>query len=117
MKKNDDALVEWRWGSQEQHAELYNFGEDPTLNLIMAALWDRFDTSMARPIGNLCANRPCPEALCNNSQPNACKKSMLIPARPWRGTSVDWARISNRMSCVKVRWRQALLWFKNPGIL
>ncbi len=47
--QEDAALVELRRGSDEQKAELYNYGQDPILNLLMAALWDRFDTSMARP--------------------------------------------------------------------
>ncbi|MGZ5280231.1 MAG: hypothetical protein ACXWC9_09825, partial [Pseudobdellovibrionaceae bacterium] len=49
LQQEDKALVELRRGSQEQKAEIYNHGEDPILNLMMAALWDRFDPSMSRP--------------------------------------------------------------------
>jgi len=49
LHQEDKALVELRRGSQEQRAEIYNHGEDPILNLLMAALWDRFDPSMSRP--------------------------------------------------------------------
>jgi hypothetical protein len=49
LQKEDDALVELRRGSEELNAQIYNHGEDPVLNLLMAALWDRFDSSMARP--------------------------------------------------------------------
>jgi hypothetical protein len=49
LGKEDSALVELRRGSEEQKAELYNYGQDPILNLLMGALWDRFDTSTSRP--------------------------------------------------------------------
>lgn len=49
LGKENAALVELRRGADEQRAELYNYGQDPILNLLMAAVWDRFDSSMSRP--------------------------------------------------------------------
>jgi len=45
----DDALVELRRAVAEQQAVLFNHGDDPVITLFLAALWDRFDPSIARP--------------------------------------------------------------------
>lgn len=49
LHNEEAALVELRRGYDEKNAQLYNYGDDPVLNLLLAALWDRFDTSISRP--------------------------------------------------------------------
>ena len=49
LQQTDDALVELRRSQQEAQAFIYNYGEDPVLILLQAALWDRFDPLVARP--------------------------------------------------------------------
>jgi hypothetical protein len=49
LKKENEALIELRKSIEEQKAGLYNYGEDPVLNLLYGAMWDRFDSAMARP--------------------------------------------------------------------
>lgn len=58
LNQQDDALVELRRAAQEQDAGLYNFGEDPIVALLMAAIWDRFDTSFSRPFWRYLSERP-----------------------------------------------------------
>lgn len=49
LNHRDDALVELRRAQDEGQAYIYNFGEDSVLQLLQAALWDRFDPNQARP--------------------------------------------------------------------
>lgn len=49
LHQTDDALVELRRSQIESQAFIYNYGEDPVLNLLQAALWDRFDAQISRP--------------------------------------------------------------------
>jgi len=44
----DDALVEMRRTLSDENAFLYNYGRDPVISLLLAAMWDRFDPSVAR---------------------------------------------------------------------
>lgn len=49
LNQTDDALVELRRTRDLKNARIYNYGDDRILNLLLAALWDRFDTSASRP--------------------------------------------------------------------
>lgn len=49
LNNEQAARVELRLTSDEQNAGLYNYGDDPILTLIQAALWDRYDSSTSRP--------------------------------------------------------------------
>jgi hypothetical protein len=49
LDRTDDALIELRRTMEEEKAILYNHGDDPTISLMLAALWDRFDPAVARP--------------------------------------------------------------------
>jgi hypothetical protein len=49
MDREEDALVELRQAVNEENARLYNQGEDPVISFLLAALWDRFDSSLSRP--------------------------------------------------------------------
>lgn len=50
LNREDAALVELRKTADEQKAELYNFGQDPIITLMLAALWDRWSPKLSRPI-------------------------------------------------------------------
>ncbi len=45
----NDAQTELRRSQSEEVAVLYNFGDDPVITLLLATLWDRFDTNESRP--------------------------------------------------------------------
>ncbi len=49
LQQEGAALVELRRAQEEETAFLYNYGRDPALSFLQAALWDRFDPGMARP--------------------------------------------------------------------
>jgi hypothetical protein len=49
MDREEDALVELRQAVNEENAQLYNQGEDPVISFLLAALWDRFDSTLSRP--------------------------------------------------------------------
>lgn len=49
LNREDAALVELRKTADEQKAELYNFGQDPIITLMLAALWDRWSPNLSRP--------------------------------------------------------------------
>lgn len=47
--QENSAQVELRKSYEESKAELYNFGDDPVISFLLAALWDRWDPQIARP--------------------------------------------------------------------
>lgn len=49
-RQTELAVVELRRSYDEQLALLFNHGSDPIVTLLQATLWDRFDTSMSRPL-------------------------------------------------------------------
>jgi hypothetical protein len=49
MNREEAALVELRQTANEQKVELYNFGRDPMITLMLATLWDRWSPSLSRP--------------------------------------------------------------------
>lgn len=49
LEKEGAALVELRRARDEEASYLYNYGADPVLSMLQAALWDRFDPQIARP--------------------------------------------------------------------
>ena len=48
LGQTEAAMVELRRTSSEVRAQLYNYGEDPVLTLLQAAIWDSIDPSSAR---------------------------------------------------------------------
>jgi hypothetical protein len=48
LNRDRDALVELRRTIDDESAKIYNYGSDPVLAVMQAALWDRFDPSVAR---------------------------------------------------------------------
>jgi hypothetical protein len=49
LNQENDALIELRRAIREENAVLYNYGADPVLTLLQAAVWDRFDPLTSRP--------------------------------------------------------------------
>lgn len=49
LNQSQASVIELRRASLEQSAALYNSGEDRSVHLLLAALWDRLDPMFARP--------------------------------------------------------------------
>ena len=50
LRNEESGLIELRKANQELSAQLYNHGKDPITIMMLAALWDRYDTSASRPL-------------------------------------------------------------------
>ncbi len=92
LRKEDAALVELRRARDEESAYLYSYGADPVLSMLQAALWDRFDPTMARPHWKLLSEIPKEDPA---FQPTIVK------------FAVDRIQEIDRSPQEKVRWRVA----------
>jgi hypothetical protein len=109
LNELDAALVELRRASEEQRATLYNYGEDPTISMLLAALWDRWDTSYSRPYWKFVSES---SQLSENLRVFAKTRLNEIDQQP--GKKVAW-RIQGFGSQPSLKWESQFLKLdKNP---
>jgi hypothetical protein len=84
LQKTEESLVELRQTSQDQTAQLYNYGNDLVLDLLLAAVWDHFDPQMARPYWKKSVKKRRAMLWSRLPKPGF-KRSISIPMKRWIG--------------------------------
>lgn len=103
----NSSQVELRKTYEEHKAELFNFGQDPLINLMLAVLWDRWDSSLSRPFWKSLSQNKTLEAPLQNFATTRIKEIDAFPTQ-----TIAW-KILGFGNQPDVEWQSQIFNLKN----